>query len=86
MRLFLTLLTLSFVAFGCGKEERSFDTNPALQDIDNDGLGYYEDCDDTNASIGQPVEGCAPGGICSDDSKCASQVCDLSNPDIRDPH
>ena len=82
MRLFLTVLTISFIAFGCGKEERS-DTNPALQDLDGDGFGYYEDCDDTNASIGQPEAGCAPGGICSDDSKCASEVCDFSSPEVR---
>ena len=58
MRRFLTLLTISLVVFGCGKEERNFDTNPVEQDLDGDGLGYYEDCDDTNANIGQPEEGC----------------------------
>ena len=58
MRLFFTVLTLCLVPFGCGKEERNFDTNPALQDLDGDGFGYYEDCDDTNASIGQPEAGC----------------------------
>ena len=79
----LTLFLLIFTVCGCGKEERNFDTNPALQDLDGDGFGYYEDCDDTNASIGQPEAGCAPGGICSDDSKCASQVCDLSNSEVR---
>ena len=79
----LTLVLLIFTVCGCGKEDRNFDTNPALQDLDGDGFGYYEDCDDTNASIGQPEAGCAPGGICSDDSKCASQVCDLSNSEVR---
>ena len=83
MPLLFALIALSIAAFGCAKEERNFDTNPALQDLDGDGLGYYEDCDDTNASIGQPEEGCAPDGICSDDNKCASQVCDLSNPEVR---
>ncbi len=70
------------MAFGCSGDEKKFD-NPVLQDLDGDGLGYFEDCDDTNASIGQPEGGCAAGGICTDDTKCVSGVCDLSNPDVR---
>ena len=69
MRLFLTMLTLSVVVFGCGKEERSFDTNPALQDIDNDGLGYYEDCDDTNASRNPDAEEICRDGVDNRDAQ-----------------
>ena len=68
-------LILALALWGCG-EEKKFD-NQGSQDLDGDGLGYFEDCDDTNASIGQPPEGCAAGGVCTErigSSKPSTQV------------